>query len=98
MSALDRREFLVRAGALVAAPALGPILRGGRRRAAGPPFEWGVASFDPTADSVLLWTRVTPGAATAELEWAIARDEALTEVVASGRVAVDPATDHCAIV
>jgi alkaline phosphatase D len=90
--------FLAGAGALAAARAVGPA--GGRlRRAADPPFEWGVASFDPTADSVLLWTRVTPGPAGEErLQWVVGRDQDLTDVVASGQVAVGATSDHCAIV
>ena len=45
------------------------------------PFAHAVASFDPTTDAVLLWTRLT-GAASAD--WVVARDAALRDVVASG--------------
>jgi alkaline phosphatase D len=55
------------------------------------PFTHAVASFDPTARSVLLWTRA-PGVA--EVTWTVARDPALTDVVASGRAVPDPGHDH----
>jgi len=50
-------------------------------------FDHGVASGDPLQDAVILWTRVTPALdATSEVpvRWRIARDPALTEVVAEG--------------
>ena len=40
------------------------------------PFELGVASFDPTADAVLLWTSV--GDHEGEVAWEVTADEALT--------------------
>jgi alkaline phosphatase D len=55
------------------------------------PFAHGVASFDPTADSVVLWTRA-PGVG--RLTWWIAPAED-AEPVASGEVAVSAAADHC---
>jgi alkaline phosphatase D len=98
MSPLDRRTFLAGAGVLAAAPALGPVRRRAGRAVASR-FEWGVASFDPTADSVLLWARVAPRPPDDELlRWVVARDEALTEVVASGQVVVGATSDHCAVV
>jgi alkaline phosphatase D len=44
-------------------------------------FPHGVASGDPLSDRVLLWTRV---ATAARVVWVIARDSALSDVVASG--------------
>lgn len=60
-----------------------------------PPFTHAVASFDPTADAVLLWTRA-PGQT--QLTWRIARDPEMTDVVASGTVAVRADADHTAVV
>lgn len=60
-----------------------------------PVFRHAVASFDPTATSVLLWTRLT-GAT--EAEWVLARDEALTDVVASGSAVTGPARDGTVVV
>jgi alkaline phosphatase D len=93
MPEIERRSFLAGAGALALAPRLRPPVS-----VAGEdgPFEWGVASFDPTPSGVLLWTRASPGAPT--LRWAIAADPDLADVVASGTVAVGEASDHCAVV
>ena len=60
-----------------------------------PDFPHGVASFDPTATSVLLWTRTE---AADSVHWTVGRDPELTDVVASGRVAVDADADHTAVV
>ena len=46
-------------------------------------FAHAVASFEPTADSVLLWTRLSGSERAAD--WVIASDPGLTDVVASGR-------------
>lgn len=95
MAPLDRRGFLAGAGAAVVAPR---ITLPSSRSAAVSPFGWGVASFDPTDDGVLLWTRVDPSHGAADLAWVVARDEALAEVVAAGEVEVGPGADHCATV
>jgi alkaline phosphatase D len=64
----------------------------------GPPsFLHGVASGDPTASAVILWTRVTPGAGNRppmfEVTWVVATDEQLTDVVARGRAATSAERD-----
>ena len=50
------------------------------------PFPYGVASFEPTATSVLLWTNTGGGD---PLRWVLARDPNLADVVASGLAARD---------
>lgn len=100
MADLARRDLLRGAGALAASPVVArwPV----RHQAGDVIFAWGVASFDPAPSSVLLWTRASPPAGGGQvlLFWAIATDEAMTDatIVRSGRVAVDSATDHCAVV
>lgn len=59
-----------------------------------PPFAHGVASFDPTADSVLLWTRA-PGVG--RLSWSVT-PEGGAEPAAHGEIAVSAADDHCVTV
>lgn len=54
-------------------------------------FPWGVASFDPTADSVLLWTRLSPNQT--ETRWELAVDPAFREVVAGGTASTGPDQD-----
>jgi alkaline phosphatase D len=59
-------------------------------------FQEGVASFDPTAGSVLLWTRYTPAdnePADAPLRWEVAEASSFASLVASGTVTATAATD-----
>ncbi|MFA3874420.1 alkaline phosphatase [Streptomyces sp. MMCC 100] len=89
------------AGAVLAAP-LAAALPAGAAGAA-PAFLHGVASGDPLPDGVLLWTRVTPtpeaipgsGAGPdTEVNWVLAMDKALTNIVAKGSVTATAASDH----
>jgi len=66
-------------------------------------FGYGVASGDPTATSVILWTRATPSpdavpgsglGAPTTVGWEVARDAAFTLPVASGAVVTSPDSDH----
>lgn len=60
---LNRREFLGFIGATLAASACGPLDQEQAPPApllAADPFALGVASGDPLADSVVLWTRLAP--------------------------------------
>jgi alkaline phosphatase D len=94
---LDRRRFLAGAGAAAGATALRTLAVPARAAAAAePPFGWGVASFDPTSSSVLLWTRAVPpsGDGPVALRWTVAEDEALTAVVASGSATASADHDH----
>ncbi|GAA4023313.1 alkaline phosphatase D family protein [Streptomyces plumbiresistens] len=99
-----RRRTVVKAAAATAVLA-GPLAAALPARAAtdSPAFLHGVASGDPLPGGILLWTRVTP---TAEAEpgsglgpdtpvdWVVARDKALTNIVAKGSVTATAATDH----
>jgi len=94
---ITRRRF-VRDGALVAAGwgALGAGLSacGGGTVPEGT-FGHGVASGDPLADRVVLWTRVTQSAAgSIEVGWEVARDALFTGVVASGMASTSAARDY----
>ncbi|RZU37964.1 alkaline phosphatase D [Streptomyces sp. BK022] len=89
------------AGAVLAGPLAAALPA--RAATAAPVFRHGVASGDPLPDGVLLWTRVTPvpealpgsgiGPDT-EVGWAVARDKAFTDVVATGSTTASAATDH----
>lgn len=51
------------------------------------PFAHGVASGDPLAERVIIWTRITestPSAAQIPVRWEVATSAAFTEIVASG--------------
>ena len=59
------------------------------------PFAHGVASGDPLADRVIIWTRVTmedPALAAVPVRWTVATDPAMQEVVATG--SQDAIADH----
>lgn len=68
----------------------------------GPPFTLGVASGDPLADRVILWTRLAPDPlagggmpeAAFAVAWELASDEAFADVVASGEAIAEPAFAH----
>src|SRR5260221_8633734 len=63
----------------------------------GTVFPQGLASGDPTPDSVILWTRVEPsGDATRDIKvgYQVATDNAFESVVASGEVTAEAAVDH----
>ncbi len=93
---VTRRRF-VRDGALVGA-ALGTLgvglsACGGGSTPEGT-FGHGVASGDPLADRVMLWTRVTQSAAGAiDVGWELARDALFASVVASGITSTSAARD-----
>lgn len=96
--ALSRRAFAAQAAALGAALAFGrtsaeakTVVRGERRDL----FPQGVASGDPQADSVILWTRRAPdsGVAAHRLTVEVASDRQFRKLVARGDVAVTAATD-----
>ena len=62
------------------------------------PFTLGVASGDPLADSVILWTRLAPAEplpdTDIEVAWEIARDAEITDVVADGTAPAVAALGH----
>jgi len=96
MTGSTRRGFL--GGAAAAGAAMGIPGVEGRAEAeaqvtAGP-FRHGVASGDPLADRVLIWTRVSGSAVEpVRVFWRVARDAGLTDVVRSGRIITGPERD-----
>jgi alkaline phosphatase D len=60
-------------------------------------FGHGVASGDPLADKVIIWTRITHTENTAQtipVEWKVATDAAMTDIVSSGIVATNANVDY----
>lgn len=84
----SRRQFFSRSGAAAAALASAAALPlvTGTARAAAPLFQHGVASGDPLADRVILWTRITPASPrrTVGFRWLVASDAGLRQVVLRG--------------
>ncbi|TXF90539.1 T9SS type A sorting domain-containing protein [Neolewinella aurantiaca] len=61
------------------------------------PFFHGVASGDPLEDRVIIWTRVTPetmDGSPVSVEWRMATDTALTEIVATGSFTTSSSRDY----
>ena len=99
----SRREFLKRAGAGAAVFGSVPMLPGcgssdpaGRDPGdGGPVFRHGVASGDPLADRVILWTRVTAsGSGSIGVRYEIARDPGFGEILGSGQTSAVAARDY----
>ena len=109
---IGRRGFLGWTGAGAAAVLLGTGawdsgVAGAAPRVtrAGDPFTLGVASGDPAADSVVLWTRLAPDPVAADghggmparpvpVAWEVATDERMRRVVRRGQVLATPALGH----
>ncbi len=91
---MDRRTALRLLGFGLVAPAAVPI--DADPSPAEPPFLHGVASGDPTAGTLIIWTRITlpPAAGSRVVSWVVAEDAALRRVVARGRAATGPERDH----
>ncbi|MGJ6980718.1 alkaline phosphatase D family protein [Aestuariimicrobium soli] len=109
-SLTSRRRFLAAAGGGAAGLAFALGTGTAARAATGPitkdPFTLGVASGDPTHDSVLLWTRLAPEplaidagldqTARYHLLWEVASDERFQRRIATGQLWTGPEVGHSA--
>jgi alkaline phosphatase D len=96
----NRRHVLQAAGSgmLLAAPAV----RAAFGQARSDPFTLGVASGYPTADGVVLWTRLAPDPLNGggmrpqpvPVTWEIAADERMSRIVRSGEEVAEPVYAH----
>jgi alkaline phosphatase D len=89
---ISRRGFLYTA---TAAGAIGFVrLDAQEADASRGVFRHGVASGDPLADRVIVWTRVTaPETATPQVSWEVSRDQTFRQTVAKGTVTTGAARD-----
>ncbi len=89
----SRRHFLTTSGLFVGTL---PFVSGrGLLQSQATPFRHGVASGDPLADRVVIWTRVSPSTAGAvEVAWVVAADPKLQKVVARGSAATGAERDY----
>src|SRR5690348_11480340 len=93
MRHISRRGFLSTSGAALGAL---PFVRSidSLAQVTNPVFRHGVASGDPLADRVILWTRLSPrGNGAQRVSWVVARDERATQVVARGEVETGASRD-----
>lgn len=85
-----RRDFLIKTATTASLAAIGGTLAacGGASSSSPAQFKYGVASGDPLADRVMLWThaKVEGSDATVTLTWQVAADAAFATVLQTGRV------------
>jgi alkaline phosphatase D len=98
MSISNRREFVIRLGALSAAVAGSTVLSACGGGDADPVFNHGVASGDPLADRVILWThaQVPNSEVAVNLTYEVATDAAFTNVVSRGQTQATAASGFTA--
>jgi alkaline phosphatase D len=91
MLTIDRRSLL-RLGTL----GLGALaVPGAAQMIAARGFTHNVASGEPRADSVMLWTRYVPAGGAARLDWQVSETGDFARVVAGGNVTAEAGHDHC---
>ena len=87
------------------APSLGPTTTVHSAKLTGDPFQLGIASGDPDASSVVLWTRLAPKplaldakggmpAGPVDVIWELATDARFTKVVSRGVETAEPSQSH----
>lgn len=99
---MQRRDFLTGAAGLLGLAACADIPNSPISRETGYPFTLGVASGEPTATGMILWTRIVPDPfdddknprGPVPVMWEIAEDYHLTKVVRSGTVDALPEDAH----
>jgi len=99
---IRRRGFLIGAGAMTGLATQWPRRVVAQPKFSSYPFSLGVASGDPLPDSVILWTRLAPdplngGGMPQEnvtVQWQIAADEAMKQVVKVGTTMAVPELAH----
>ena len=94
----SRRQFVIQLAALTAVAGSGVPLTGcgGGDDPVPPQFDYGVASGDPWADRVILWTHAQFAGLNDDvpLTWEVASDTAFASLVASGSAKATAATGH----
>jgi alkaline phosphatase D len=98
---MQRRDFLIDVARLAAMCAVVPndwrVIH--RPRWADMPFGLGIASGDPTANAVMIWTRLAPrplepdggmAGQRVAVNWEVAEDEAFARIVKRGRATAAP--------
>ena len=89
----SRRRFVLGSAAISLGAGLGLAGCGGGHEEGGQRFGYGVASGDPLADRVILWTRVNVSSP-ADVQWEVATDATFANVVRSGTASTSEARDY----
>ncbi len=94
----NRREFIIRAASVSAALSAGSVLSACGGGDTMVQFNYGVASGDPLADRVMLWTHAKYEGLVenVNLLYQVASDAAFTNIVSSGSVVASEATGYTA--
>ncbi|WP_405206204.1 alkaline phosphatase D family protein [Aquimarina sp. LLG6339-5] len=58
------------------------------------PFYHGVASGDPLENGVIIWTRVTTNINSAEVDWKVAKDPQMNQIVQQGSINTNQSKDY----
>jgi len=58
------------------------------------PFNHGVASGDPLSDRVIIWTRVSDANAPVTINWTVATDTLMSQIVQTGTFTTDSTMDY----
>ena len=101
----SRRQFILSGASLMVLPWMSKIALGAVKQNpafAANPFQLGVASGDPVADGVVLWTRLAPDplaggglpAESYEVTWEVANDDAFKSIVQKGKSLATPQLGH----
>lgn len=102
---ISRRDFLAYMSAVSSIPFLSQHVEGMLETSVtfrDNPFQLGVASGDPAADGVVIWTRLAPEPLAGggmppvpvAVKWEVALDESFTNVVRSGQAVAAPQLGH----
>jgi alkaline phosphatase D len=101
---ISRRWFLAYAGALSSIPWLGHRLQvNASPKYTSDPFTLGVASGDPDASGMVLWTRLAPVPLdpyggmpneAVEVQWELASDDSFRRILSSGKTMATPQLGH----
>lgn len=101
MTKLTRRDFIKASAAGFGSVVISSSLLGCSSDTAQPEplpyrvqFLHGVASGDPTADAIILWTRLSADATTVPVQWQLAEDKYFTRVIRSGDTTTSALSDY----
>ena len=89
---LDRRQALFGMTSALLLPA--SLAASDRQRFSNEVFAHGVASGDPAADSVVLWTRISGRVGEVAVRWSVATDASMKRTIAWGAATTSEVRDH----